>query len=64
MFYIEAKVDRNVWVSIGQLSDSLIEFDAGFSTIEEANSAKRKIKNYLKVYEPENKLPIRIVELT
>lgn len=64
MFYIEAKIDRGVWVSVGQLSDSLIEFDAGFPTIEEANGAKRKIKNYLKVYEPENKLPIRIVELT
>jgi hypothetical protein len=62
-FFIEGKMAPNLWVSIGQISPKLLEFDSGFSSIEEANFARRKVKNYLKVYDPINKVPIRIVKL-
>jgi len=60
VFLVQAKIAPNVWVSVGEISAQLIEYEQVYSSIEEANTAKRKIKNYLKVYEPHNKLPIRV----
>ena len=62
-FYIEAKLASNTWVPIEEISFEFQKYASGFVSLAEANTAKRTIKNYLKVYEPQNKCPIRIIEL-
>ena len=62
-FFIEAKLASNTWVPIEEISFEFQKYASGFVSLAEANTAKRTIKNYLKVYEPHNKCPIRIIEL-
>lgn len=61
-FYIQGKIAPNVWVRMSEISLALIDFDDHFDLLEDANRAKGKVKNYLKVYEPSNKVPIRVLE--
>lgn len=62
-FYIQAKVAPNVWVPIFEISDALINFSIPFESVDDANYAKRDVKNYLKIHEPRNKVPIRVFEV-
>lgn len=63
MFFIQAKVAPNIWIPIDELSSELAEFQFGYPSIIEASKAKGKIKNYLKAYDPKNKVPIRIIKM-
>ncbi len=50
----------NQWLPIPTLYPELDTKNYSFETLIEAQLAKRDLKNYLKVYRPAHKVPIRI----
>lgn len=50
----------NQWLPIPTLYPELDTKNYSFETLIEAQLAKRDLKNYLKVYRPAQKVPIRI----
>ena len=62
-FFLEGKIGPNRWVSVGTVSANLQAYETGFCALQEAKHAKGRVKDYLRVKEPRNKVPIRIVEL-
>lgn len=59
-YFLLAKTGANEWLPIALVYPELQENSYVFSTLIEAQGAKRDLKNYLKVYKPWDKAPLKI----
>lgn len=59
-YFLLGKDGINQWLPIPTLYPELDTKNYSFETLIEAQLAKRDLKNYLKVYRPAQKVPIRI----
>lgn len=59
-YIILGKTAKNEWLPIPLIYPELDVNVYSFVTLQEAQSAKRDLKNYLKVYRAEHKVPLKI----
>ena len=58
------KAGTNEWLPILLIYPELQDYFCRFITLIEAQGAKRDLKNYLKVYKPHDKVPLKITLLS
>ena len=63
-FVLLGKTGSNEWLPILLIYPELQDYSYRFNTLIEAQSAKRDLKNYLKVYKPHYKVPLKITLLS
>jgi len=56
-YVLLGKTGANEWLPILLIYPELKDYSYRFSTLIEAQGAKRDLKNYLKVYKPHDKVP-------
>ena len=59
-YILLGKAAKNEWLPIPLIYPELDVNVYSFITLQEAQSAKRDLKNYLKVYRAEHKVPLKI----
>jgi len=59
-FILLGKTGANEWLPIVLIYPELDQKSYSFSTLVEAQMAKRDLKNYLKVYKQWDKVPLKI----
>ena len=59
-YILLGKAAKNEWLPIPLIYPELDVNVYSFITLQEAQSAKRDLKNYLKVYRAEQKVPLKI----
>lgn len=59
-YVLLGKTGANEWLPIALIYPELDAKSYAFDAIEDAQQAKRDLKNYLKVYRPEHKVPLKI----
>ncbi|MDF9789229.1 hypothetical protein M2122_002254 [Polynucleobacter sphagniphilus] len=59
-YILLGKTAKNEWLPISLIYPELDVNVYSFVTLQEAQSAKRDLKNYLKVYRAEHKVPLKI----
>ena len=62
-YVLLGKAGTNEWLPILLIYPELQDFSYRFNTLIEAQGAKRDLKNYLKVYKPYDKVPLKITQL-
>ena len=62
-YLLLGKTDSNEWLPILLIYPELQDYSYRFNTLVEAQGAKRDLKNYLKVYKPQDKVPLKITLL-
>lgn len=63
-YVLLGKAGTNEWLPILLIYPELHDYSYRFSTLIEAQGAKRDLKNYLKVYKPHDKVPLKITLLS
>jgi hypothetical protein len=63
-YVLLGKTGTNEWLPILLIYPELQDCSYRFSTLVEAQGAKRDLKNYLKVYKPQDKVPLKITLLS
>ncbi len=62
-YVLLGKTGANEWLPILLIYPELHDYSYRFNTLVEAQGAKRDLKNYLKVYKPQDKVPLKITLL-
>jgi hypothetical protein len=62
-YVLLGKTGANEWLPILLIYPELQDYSFKFDTLIEAQGAKRDLKNYLKVYKPYDKVPLKITQL-
>jgi hypothetical protein len=62
-YVLLGKTGANEWLPILLIYPELQDYSFKFDTLIEAQGAKRDLKNYLKVYKPHDKVPLKITQL-
>ena len=62
-FVLLGKTGTNEWLPILLIYPELQGYSYRFNTLVDAQGAKRDLKNYLKVYKPYDKVPLKITQL-
>lgn len=63
-YVLLGKAGTNEWLPILLIYPELQDYSYRFNTLTEAQGAKRDLKNYLKVYKPHDKVPLKITLLS
>jgi hypothetical protein len=63
-YFLLGKTGANEWLPILLIYPELQDYSFKFDTLIEAQGAKRDLKNYLKVYKPHDKVPLKITPLS
>ena len=63
-YVLLGKTGSNEWLPILLIYPELQDYSYRFNTLIEAQGAKRDLKNYLKVYKPHDKVPLKITLLS
>lgn len=63
-YILLGKTAKNEWLPIALIYPELEVNSYAFDSLEQAQAAKRDLKNYLKVYRPQNKVPLKIAYKT
>ena len=63
-YVLLGKTGSNEWLPISLIYPELQDYSYRFNTLIEAQGAKRDLKNYLKVYKPHDKVPLKITLLS
>ena len=63
-YVLLGKAGTNEWLPILLIYPELQDYSYRFNTLIEAQGAKRDLKNYLKVYKPHDKVPLKITLLS
>jgi hypothetical protein len=63
-YVLLGKIAANEWLPILLIYPELKDHSYRFNTLIEARGAKRDLKNYLKVYKPHDKVPLKITPLS
>jgi hypothetical protein len=63
-YLLLGKTGSNEWLPILLIYPELQGYSYRFNTLTEAQGAKRDLKNYLKVYKPHDKVPLKITLLS
>ena len=62
-YFLLGKTAKNEWLPIPLIYPELDMNIYSFVTLQEAQAAKRDLKNYLKVYRAEHKVPLKIAPI-